>query len=87
MQLHINGDGDGFEFRLLLRWRSLRSLLVAVGALLAAPVITQMGGLLGWWSPGPQSARERTACSPASRPRAGYSLFIYHPPRNRPCPH
>lgn len=49
MQLHINGDGNGFEFQLLLRWRSLRSLLVAVGALLAAPVITQLGTLLGWW--------------------------------------
>jgi hypothetical protein len=49
IQLHINGDGDGFEFRLLFRWRALRSLLLAVGALLAAPVITQMGALLGWW--------------------------------------
>src|SRR6266498_3134362 len=42
-------DGDSFEFRPLLRWCSLRSLLVAVGALLAAPVITQLGALLGWW--------------------------------------
>ena len=49
LQLHINGDGDSFEFRLLLRWRPLRSLLVAVGALLAAPVITQLGALIGWW--------------------------------------
>jgi hypothetical protein len=49
MHLHINGDGDSFEFRLLLRWRSLHSLLVAVGALLAAPVITHLGALIGWW--------------------------------------
>jgi hypothetical protein len=49
MQLYITGDGDGFEFRLFLRWRSLRSLLVAVGALLAAPFITQLGAQLGWW--------------------------------------
>lgn len=49
MQLHINGDGDGFELRLLFRWRSLRALLVAVGALLAAPVVTRLGGMLGWW--------------------------------------
>ena len=47
MQLRINGDG--FEFQLLLRWRSLRSLLIAVGALLAAPVVTQLGRLMGWW--------------------------------------
>ena len=49
MHLHITGDGDGFEFQLRLRWRSLRSLLVAVGALLAAPVVTHVGALLGWW--------------------------------------
>lgn len=49
MHLHINGDGDGFEFRLLLRWRSLRSLLVTVGALLAAPAVTLLGALFGWW--------------------------------------
>jgi len=43
---------------LLLRWRSLRALLVAVGALLAAPVITQLGSLLGWWK---LDMRKRTA--------------------------
>ena len=49
MQFQINGDGDSLEVRLLLRWRALRSLLLAVGALLAAPVVTQVGRLLGWW--------------------------------------
>lgn len=49
MQLHINGDGAGCEFHLWLRWRSLRSLLAAVGALLAAPAVTHLGALFGWW--------------------------------------
>lgn len=44
----ISSNGDGFEFRLILRWRSLRALIVAVGALLAAPVITHLGALFGW---------------------------------------
>jgi hypothetical protein len=49
MELHISGDGAGCELRLSLRWRSLRSLLIAVGALLAAPVVAHVGALLGWW--------------------------------------
>jgi hypothetical protein len=48
LQFHINGDGNGLEVRLQLRWRALRSLLIAVGALLVAPIITQLGGVLGW---------------------------------------
>jgi hypothetical protein len=49
MELHITGDGAGCEVRLNVRWHSLRALLIAVGALLAAPVVTHVGALLGWW--------------------------------------
>jgi hypothetical protein len=52
MKIHIDGTG----LRIEVVWRSARAalkamlpLLTAMAALLAAPELTRLGALLGWW--------------------------------------
>ena len=47
MEVHLKGDGAGFEIRLKGTWRRTRALLIAIGLL--TPVIMQVGSVLGFW--------------------------------------
>jgi hypothetical protein len=49
MHLEITGNGAGLEIRLVVAWRTLKAILAAVAALLAAPEVARIGALLGWW--------------------------------------
>lgn len=49
MEVHLKGDGTGFEIRFKGTWRRTKALLIAIGLLIpvAVPVIMQLGSLLG----------------------------------------
>ena len=47
MELHLKGDGTGFEVHLKATWQRTRALLIAIGLL--APVIMRLGSVLGFW--------------------------------------
>ncbi len=47
MELHLKGDGTGFEIRFKGTWRRIRAMLIAVGLLV--PVVIHFGSVLGFW--------------------------------------
>lgn len=56
MKLLITGDAKGLEVQLVINWKSLAATMRVILALitlamtvLAAPEISRLGMLLGWW--------------------------------------
>lgn len=55
MQFQVKGDGQGFEIRLQLSWRSMRDfikalvpVIAAFAGFIAAPELARLIALLGW---------------------------------------
>lgn len=47
MEVHLKGDGAGFEIQLKGTWKRTMALLTAIGLLV--PAIMRLGSVWGFW--------------------------------------